>query len=139
MTRSLARLEVQRRFRERGQSLDGGEAVTQQEYALQAAGFAEQTNSTPELVAAALLHDLADDAPDHGIDIAHETAGARWAERSFGPAVVRPLELHVAAKRHLCATDERYFQRLSCCLHRWRSCRACSTSWTVDRRRDPVQ
>lgn len=88
MTRSLARLEVQRRFRERGQSLDGGEAVTQQEHALQAAGFAEQANSTPELVAAALLHDLADDAPDHGIDIAHETAGARWADRSFGPAVV---------------------------------------------------
>lgn len=120
MTDLAARLDVLRLFRERGQSLYGGEAVTQLEHALQAAVFAEQANSSPDLIAAALLHDvghllhdLADDAPDHGIDDAHETAGARWAERWFGPAVVRPLELHVAAKRYLCAADERYFQRLS--------------------------
>lgn len=117
---SPAAIELQRLFYDRGGSLYGGEVVTQLEHALQAAALAERARSTPALVTAALLHDvghllhdLADDAPDHGIDDAHERAGARWAERWFGPAVVRPLELHVSAKRYLCATDEGYFRRLS--------------------------
>jgi phosphonate degradation associated HDIG domain protein len=100
--------------------LYGGEAVTQLEHGLQAAALAERAGATPALITAALLHDvghllheLADDAPDHGIDDIHEQTGARWAERWFGPAVVRPLELHVAAKRYLCATDENYLARLS--------------------------
>jgi phosphonate degradation associated HDIG domain protein len=112
--------EVQHLFDSRGQSLYGGEAVTQLEHGLQSAALAERAGSTPALITAALLHDvghllhdLADDAPDHGIDDAHEQLGARWARRWFGPAVVRPLELHVAAKRYLCATDENYFKRLS--------------------------
>lgn len=107
-------------FADRGGSLYGGEAVTQLQHALQTAALAEQARSTPELIAAALLHDvghllhnLADDAPDHDIDDVHEATGARWAERWFGAAVVRPLELHVAAKRYLCATDVQYFARLS--------------------------
>jgi [1-hydroxy-2-(trimethylamino)ethyl]phosphonate dioxygenase len=112
--------DIHRLFGSRGQSLYGGEAVTQLEHGLQTAALAERAGSTPALVTAALLHDvghllhdLADDAPDHGVDDVHEQAGARWAERWFGPAVVRPLELHVAAKRYLCATDANYFARLS--------------------------
>lgn len=107
-------------FTRRGRSRYGSEAVSQLEHALQAAAFAERARSTPELVTAALLHDvghllhdLADDAPERGVDDVHEQAGASWAEQWFGPAVVRPLALHVAAKRYLCATDANYRFRLS--------------------------
>ncbi len=111
---------IRRVFQERGASRYGHEAVSQLEHALQAACFAERAQSTPELVTAALLHDvghllhdLDDDAPEQGVDDQHERAGARWLEQWFGPAVVRPMELHVAAKRYLCTTDANYYGRLS--------------------------
>ena len=107
-------------FRERGDSEYGGEAVTQQEHALQCALLAEQENADSCLITAALLHDvghllhaLPDDAPDQGIDDNHEDLGCRFLSRIFGPAVSEPVRLHVAAKRFLCATDAEYHSLLS--------------------------
>ncbi len=112
--------EILQLFHARGGSQYGGEAVTQAEHALQAAFFAERANADASLIAAALLHDvghllhaLPEDAPDHGIDDAHEELAARWLESRFGPAVVEPVRLHVAAKRYLCQADEHYLKQLS--------------------------
>lgn len=112
--------EVLRLFRERGGSQYGGEAVTQQEHALQAAFFAEREQADATLIAAALLHDvghllhsLPDDAPEQGVDDRHEALAAHWLSQRFGPAVVEPVRLHVAAKRYLCATDPDYLRQLS--------------------------
>lgn len=113
-------VEILRLFRERGGSQYGGEAVSQQEHALQAAFFAERAQASSSLIAAALLHDvghllhsLPDDAPERGVDDHHESLAARWLERRFGPDVVEPVRLHVAAKRFLCATDADYERQLS--------------------------
>jgi phosphonate degradation associated HDIG domain protein len=107
-------------FARRGDSEYGGEAVTQLEHALQAAAFAEREGATPELISAALLHDvghllhdLPEDAPDQGIDDRHETLAAAWLAQRFQPAVVAPVAMHVAAKRYLCAVDSGYLGRLS--------------------------
>lgn len=104
----------------RGDSGYGGEAVSQREHALQAAHFARLAGGGPALVVAALLHDvghllhdLPDDAPDRGVDDRHEDRAARWLARRFGPEVVEPVRLHVAAKRYLCAVEPGYHEALS--------------------------
>uniref|UniRef100_A0A7C2P853 HD domain-containing protein n=1 Tax=Schlesneria paludicola TaxID=360056 RepID=A0A7C2P853_9PLAN len=119
-TSHVATANVLELFRQRGGSLYGGEAVTEQEHALQAAWLAEQAGAPPALIVAALLHDighllhnLPEDAPDHGIDDRHEHSGASWLRRYFGPEVAEPVRLHVAAKRYLCAVEPRYLQQLS--------------------------
>ena len=78
---------------------------------LQTALAAEQDGADPVLVASALLHDyghlvheLPEDAAEHGVDTLHEEAGAAWLEQHFVPRVTEPLRLHVLAKRYLCAT-----------------------------------
>ena len=112
--------ELVRLFGERGGSEYGGEAVTQLEHALQGAMFAEQEGANSALITAVLLHDLGhllhdlpEDAPDHGIDDHHEVLAARWLTTRFGSDVVEPVRLHVAAKRYLCATDPAYQAALS--------------------------
>ncbi len=107
-------------FRERGSSQYGGENVTQLEHALQAAFFAERHGASPNLISAALLHDvghllhaLPEDAPTHGVDDAHEELAARWLVGRFAPAVCEPVRMHVVAKRYLCAVDETYYGFLS--------------------------
>ena len=107
-------------FQARGGSEYGGEAVTQEEHALQAAACAVEDGCDEALVAAALLHDighllhdLADDAPDEGIDDHHENSGAAFIDAHFGPEVCDPVRLHVAAKRYLTATEPGYFEKLS--------------------------
>jgi phosphonate degradation associated HDIG domain protein len=107
-------------FRSHGHSNYGSEAVTQLQHALQAALFAEREHAPPELIAAALLHDvghllhdLPDDAPDQGVDDRHEALAAAWLAHRFGPAVVSPVGLHVQAKRYLCAVDADYQRGLS--------------------------
>jgi phosphonate degradation associated HDIG domain protein len=99
-------------FADRGRGAYFGEAVTQTEHALQCAYLAEQSGADAPLVAAALLHDLGhllhglgEDVAGQGIDARHEDGGARWLGRYFGPAVVDPVRLHVAAKRYLCAVE----------------------------------
>jgi phosphonate degradation associated HDIG domain protein len=107
-------------FREHGHSEYGGEAVTQAEHALQCAALAENESAAPELIAAALLHDvghllhnLPDDAPDQGIDDAHEDSGYHYLSQMFPESVIMPIKLHVASKRYLCTTDPNYLQKLS--------------------------
>ena len=97
-----------------------GERVTQLDHALQCASLAADEGAPESLIAAALLHDyghLIDDrghmAERDGLDGAHETVGAAALSAWFGPAVIRPVALHVAAKRYLCAAEPGYFDALS--------------------------
>ena len=89
-----------------------GEPVSLAEHMLQTAFAAERDGAPTTLVAAALLHDyghlihdLPEDAADHGLDTHHEDVGLRVPGTHFGPEVVEPVRLHVAAKRYLCAVD----------------------------------
>jgi len=108
-------------FAKRGSSAYFGERVSMTEHALQAAYFAQQDGALPQLVLAALLHDighlLEDDTPadiaEWTVDARHEELGSQWLARRFGAEVADPVRLHVAAKRYLCATDPTYFAKLS--------------------------
>lgn len=111
---------IVRLFSEHGSSMYGGEQVTQTEHALQCAYLAEQSGAGMPLIVAALLHDighllnaLPENSGDSLVDQLHEEVAAEWLSRRFGPEVVEPVRLHVAAKRFLCATDPVYFNRLS--------------------------
>jgi phosphonate degradation associated HDIG domain protein len=111
---------IRRLFAEKGDSAYGGESVSQLEHALQAAALARPDGASAALITAALLHDvghllhdLPDDAPDRGVDDAHEALAARWLSRWFGPDVIEPIRLHVDAKRYLCAVEPEYLRRLS--------------------------
>lgn len=96
-----------------------GEDITQLEHALQCAQLAREDGASDSLVAAALLHDYGHlfegrgEQAEHGIDAHHEAHGASLLKRWFGPEVTRPIALHVAAKRHLCATEPGYEDGLS--------------------------
>jgi phosphonate degradation associated HDIG domain protein len=112
--------EIFTMFELRGGNSYIGEPVSQSEHALQAAHAAELAGAGSALITAALLHDighlvhnLPEDCADHGVDDRHEELGARWLIRRFGPEVVEPIRLHVAAKRYLCATEPRYHAALS--------------------------
>jgi [1-hydroxy-2-(trimethylamino)ethyl]phosphonate dioxygenase len=107
-------------FQEKGNGAYFGEAVTETEHALQCAHLAEQSGAAPALIAAVLLHDmghllhgLPEDLAERGIDGRHEEGGAAWLQRYFGPVVVDPVRLHVAAKRYLCAIEPEYQAGLS--------------------------
>lgn len=111
---------VLRLFRDHGDSLYGGEQVTQREHALQAAHMARRARSKSSLVVAALLHDvghllhdLPEDAPEQGIEDRHEELAAEWLSARFHPDVVEPARLHVAAKRYLYAVESDYRSKLS--------------------------
>ncbi len=106
-------------YRRRGDA-SYGEGVTQNEHALQSAWLAEKAGAAPELIVAALLHDighLLHDLPERiaeqGIDAQHESLGSAWLSRHFGPEVTEPVRLHVAAKRTLCAVEPGYVDGLS--------------------------
>jgi [1-hydroxy-2-(trimethylamino)ethyl]phosphonate dioxygenase len=97
-----------------------GEPVTIGQHMLQAAYLAEAEAAGPDLVAAALLHDIGhytgefgEDYIEQGVDNHHDEAGAQVLERFFPPLVTECVRLHVAAKRFLCATDPGYFDKLS--------------------------
>jgi len=97
-----------------------GERVSMTEHGLQAAHFAQAEGAPGALVAAALLHDIGhliasvpDAIEEWKSDAHHEESGARWLAQRFPAEVSEPVRLHVAAKRYLCATDARYFARLS--------------------------
>jgi phosphonate degradation associated HDIG domain protein len=114
----LARID--QLFAERGGHEYHGEAVTQLEHALQAAMLAELDGQPPEVIAAALLHDIGhllhgfgEDYLDHHINDQHENLGARFLAHAFGPAVTEPIGLHVPAKRYLCTVRPEYLTTLS--------------------------
>ncbi len=107
-------------FARRGAEDYLGEPVSMASHMLQAAMFAEREGAPPELIAAALLHDVghfANEIPPEvlarGRDNHHERAGADFLADYFPPAVVEPIRQHVAAKRYLCAVQPDYFARLS--------------------------
>ena len=107
-------------FRQKGGRAYLGESVSMSDHMLQTAHAAERDGASPALVVAALLHDfghlvhgMADDSADRGLDTAHEEVGARWLSQAFGPALTEPIRLHVDAKRYLCATDPSYIDLLS--------------------------
>ena len=97
-----------------------GEGVTQWQHAWQCAQLARRAQATPELQAAAWLHDLGHLLDDEtgtptlrGHDDRHEARAAALLEPLFGPAVAQPVALHVQAKRYLVATMAGYGARLS--------------------------
>ncbi len=111
---------LERLFEEVGGTAYFGEPVTTTEHMLQTAVLADRAGQPAETIAAALLHDvghllhgLGEDIAERGVDTDHESLGAAYLDDLFGPAVIEPLRLHVAAKRYLCATDPRYAKRLS--------------------------
>lgn len=95
-----------------------GEPVDQLEHALQAAALARAEDADDELLAAALLHDIARapavagitrDAADHH----HGELGSAWLTPRVGETVAWLAEQHVAAKRYLVAVDPAYRAALS--------------------------
>lgn len=111
--------EILALYRRRGHATYG-EGVTQSEHALQSAWLAETAGAAPELIVAALLHDighllhdLPEDIAERGVDTRHEALASAWLSQHFGPEVTEPVRLHVAAKRTLCAVEPGYVDALS--------------------------
>jgi phosphonate degradation associated HDIG domain protein len=97
-----------------------GEGVTQLEHALQSAHAAERAGAPPELVCAALLHDIGHLLNDRGetptlrgVDDQHQYVALPFLRKIFPEAVFGPIGLHVDAKRYLCATRPGYRAALS--------------------------
>jgi phosphonate degradation associated HDIG domain protein len=106
-------------YRTAGTARYGMEPVSQEQHALQCAALAEQARSPPELVAAALLHDLGhvvaleqrlggEDRND-----LHEYVAMPFLRGLFPNAVIEPIRLHVDAKRYLCAAVRGYGDKLT--------------------------
>ena len=113
--------EVVTLFAERGGE-HHGEVVDQRSHALQCATLARSAEVADHLVVAALLHDIghlvAAATTGDRVDLStdddrHEAVGARWVTPRFGPAVARPIALHVEAKRYRCTVDPGYAAALS--------------------------
>ena len=108
-------------FEQRGDQNYGNESVTQLQHALQCASLAEEENVGPQLISAALIHDIghildANELPEENeldLDDKHEHLGYEWLFSRFGPAVADPVKLHVAAKRYLCTKNPFYQETLS--------------------------
>jgi phosphonate degradation associated HDIG domain protein len=96
-----------------------GEDVSQREHALQAALCAAEDGAPESLIVAALLHDYGhlaeppEDTDRLATDARHEAVGAALLKGLFGPQVIQPIALHVAAKRYLCAVEPGYLTGLS--------------------------
>ena len=97
------------------------ESVTQLEHAVQCGGHALDAGAADAVVLASFLHDighlLLNEHDENGdfldTDLHHENVGARFLANWFGDDVTAPIELHVSAKRYLCATEPAYAARLS--------------------------
>lgn len=107
-------------YRRKGSRIYGRESVSQLLHALQCAQIAERHGADAAMISAALLHDYGhlvgtrDEALlQQGEHVWHAAVGARLLSRIFPASVTEPIRLHVMAKRHLCATDPRYFEALS--------------------------
>ena len=97
-----------------------GEDISQLEHAIQTAELAQRQGSRPELITAALFHDLghlinhaAPQMDNLGV-IDHEDIGAELLSQ-FGikQEVSDLIRLHVQAKRYLCWKKPNYYRQLS--------------------------
>jgi phosphonate degradation associated HDIG domain protein len=112
--------DIQHLFDKHGSIAYSGEPVTQLQHALQSAALAEAAGASPELIVAALLHDLGhllnlqgETPSERGIDDLHQYYALPFLRPLFSDAVLEPIRLHVDAKRCLCAIDASYHARLS--------------------------
>lgn len=112
--------EIEALYVRRGGEQYSGEPVTQLEHALQTAALAERAGADDELVTASLLHDLGHLLQDlgetptlRGVDDVHQYAALPFLRGLFGPRVLGGIQLHVDAKRYLCAVLPGYQQALS--------------------------
>lgn len=95
-----------------------GEPVDQLQHALQSANLARRDGADPELVLAALLHDVARSPEVAGepLDsgrLDHGEQGARWLAPLLGERVARLAPAHVEAKRYLVTVEPDYADGLS--------------------------
>ena len=112
--------DIESLFIRRGGEQYSGEPVTQLEHALQCATLAETEGADDELVTAAFLHDLGHLLQDlgetptlRGVDDVHQYAALPFLRGLFGERVLGGIQLHVDAKRYLCATRPGYHEALS--------------------------
>jgi phosphonate degradation associated HDIG domain protein len=117
---ALTLQDIERLFNERGHEQYSGEPVTQLEHALQTAALGEVEGASDALVTAALLHDLGHllhdlgDTPSlHGVDDVHQYRALPFLRGLFADEVLNAIQLHVDAKRYLCATHVGYHADLS--------------------------
>jgi predicted HD phosphohydrolase len=97
-----------------------GEPVVQLQHALQCANLAREAGYDPEVIVAALLHDIGRspialrDLREAGVGGSEHGALARaWLEPLVGDRVAWLAQQHVAAKRYLVATDPAYENSLT--------------------------
>jgi phosphonate degradation associated HDIG domain protein len=112
--------DIETLFARRGHEQYAGEPVTQLQHALQTAALAEAQGADDELVTACLLHDLGHLLQDfgesptlRGVDDVHQYAALPFLRGLFGDRVLGGIQLHVDAKRCLCATVPGYEAALS--------------------------
>jgi predicted HD phosphohydrolase len=93
---------------------DGEEDVDELDHALQCATHALQGGAAPELVAAALVHDVGRaPAVSYYQSVPHERAGALWLEGRASNKVAWLVGAHVPAKVFLVSSDPAYSEALS--------------------------
>ncbi len=88
-------------------------------HGLVAAAHARDAGAAPDMIVAALLHDVGhlldlddNDGFDDDRDVEHAALGAAWLSLWLPETVTRPIELHVHAKRYL-ARDARFIDTLT--------------------------
>ena len=116
----LSLADIETLFAERGHEQYTGEPVRQLEHALQSATLGEAEGADDELVTAALLHDLGHLLHDlgetptlRGVDDVHQYRALPFLRGLFSERVLGAIQLHVDAKRYLCATRPGYHEALS--------------------------
>jgi phosphonate degradation associated HDIG domain protein len=117
---ALAFDDIAALFDAKGARAYDGEDVSQLEHALQTAALAEADGASAALVTAALLHDLGHMLNDQGetptmrgVDDVHQYAALPFLRGLFGDDVLVPIQMHVDAKRYLCAARPDYHDALS--------------------------
>lgn len=87
------------------------------DHALQCATRALQEDAPDTLVVAALLHDIGHLVEpcdfEADADDLHQYTGVAYLRSRYPASVLRPIRLHVEARRYLCAVDTHYWNGLS--------------------------
>lgn len=111
---TLSRRELQEVLDSLVGVFDGAEVVDEHTHALQSADAAIRFGSDPQMVIAALLHDVARSPliPEGG-SAAHELVGAAWLRERLPVRVAWLVGAHVAAKLYLLEVDPSYEEFLS--------------------------